>query len=79
MSAQNSTPTIDDIQVMTGCLHALLQAVHDVSTEIQYMRPDGSRDPAAEQLNRLIILARDEAKRIDAAVEECNRSRKKKP
>jgi hypothetical protein len=60
---------IDDIQTAAGCLHALLVSVYEVSTEIQYLLPDGSRDLSAERLNRLIILARDEAERIDQQVE----------
>lgn len=62
---------IDDIQTATGGLLALLRCIYDVSTEIQYVHPDGSRDKAAEQLNSLIILARDEAERIDESIELC--------
>lgn len=65
-------PTLCDIQTMVGCLHTLLEVVYEASTEIQYLRPDGSRDANAERLNCLIILARDEAERIDDAVERCN-------
>lgn len=66
-----STPTLDDIATATNGLHALLRCVYEVSTTIQYLRPDGSRCDAAEQLNSLIILARDEAERIDQAVDQC--------
>lgn len=62
-------PDIDDIQVATGCLHALLEAVYDASTGIQYVLPDGRQDQVAQQLNSLIIIARDEAKRIDQKIE----------
>ena len=70
--------TIDDIQTATGCLHALLVSVYDASTEIQYLFPNGLRDPSAERLNRLIILARDEAERIDQQVEAYIDSQKAK-
>lgn len=63
--------TIDDIQTATGGLLALLRCIYDVSTEIPYVHPDGSRDKAAEQLNSLIILARDEAERIDERIDLC--------
>jgi hypothetical protein len=63
--------TVDDIQTATGGLLALLRCIYEVSTEIQYVHPDGSRDKAAEQLNSLIILARDEAERIDESVGLC--------
>jgi hypothetical protein len=63
--------TLDDVQVATGGLYALLCCIYDVSTSIQYLRPDGTRDKAAEQLNSLIILARDEAERIDLSIEQC--------
>lgn len=61
--------TIDDIQTATGCLHALLVSVYETSTEIQFRFPDGRRDNSAERLSALIILARDEAQRIDQRVE----------
>jgi hypothetical protein len=61
--------TIDDIQTATGCLHALLVSVYETSTEIQFRLPDGRRDDSAERLSALIILARDEAQRIDQRVE----------
>jgi hypothetical protein len=61
--------TIDDIQTATGCLHALLVSVYEISTEIQFRLPDGRRDNSAERLSALIILARDEAHRIDQRVE----------
>ncbi|GLR49908.1 hypothetical protein KYK30_30090 [Shinella yambaruensis] len=67
--APRATIEIDDIQTATGCLHALLESVYEVSTEIQYQLPDGSRDRSAERLNSLIILARDEAERMDQQVE----------
>lgn len=41
---------LDDVHTATGCLHALLRCIYEVSTEIQYVRPDGSRragNPAA--------------------------------
>jgi hypothetical protein len=68
--------TVDDIQTATGGLLALLRCIYEVSTEIQYVRPDGSRCKSAEQLNNLIILARDEAERIDESVGLCITARK---
>lgn len=66
-----SAPDIYDIQTATGGLHALLRCIYEVSTGIQYRLPDGRRDNTAEELSHLIILARDEAERIDRAVDEC--------
>lgn len=63
--------TVDDIHTATGGLRALLCCIYEVSTTIQYRKPDGTRDLNAEQLNHLIILARDEAERIDQLVEDC--------
>lgn len=76
--ATRATIEIDDIQTAAGCLHALLVSVYEVSTEIQYLLPDGSRDLSAERLNRLIIQARDEAERIDQQVEVYIESEKAK-
>jgi hypothetical protein len=63
--------TMDDIHTATGCLHALLRCIYEVSTGIQYKLPDGRDDVVANQLSSLIILARDEAERIDHSVEIC--------
>lgn len=62
---------LDDVHTATGGLHALLRCIYEVSTGIQYRLPDGSHDNTAEELNHLIILARDECERIDEAVEHC--------
>ncbi|KQV39186.1 hypothetical protein ASE37_21815 [Rhizobium sp. Root268] len=60
---------IDDIQTAASCLHALLDAVYAASTEIQYRLPDGGKDRAAERLSSLLIIARDEAERIEQRIE----------
>jgi hypothetical protein len=65
----NDQITIDDIQTATGCLRDLLAVVYELTTEIQYLLPDGSRDRTAERLSSLAIIARDEAERIDQKVE----------
>lgn len=70
-----SAPDIYDIQTSTGGLYALLRCIYEVSTGIQFHLPDGRRDEVAEELSHLIILARDEAGRIDRAVDECIEAR----
>jgi hypothetical protein len=66
-----SAPNLNDLQTQSGGLHALLHMLYEASCDLDYASDNAPAVTAANRVNHLIILARDEAGRIDAAVGEC--------
>lgn len=74
-----SAPNLNDLQTQSGGLHALLHMLYEASCDLDYASDNAPAVAAANRVNHLIILARDEAERLDAAVGECITADRKRP
>lgn len=63
--------TLDDVHTQSGGLHSLLYMLYEASCDLDYTSAKPGATDAANRVNHLIILARDEAERLDAAIDEC--------
>jgi hypothetical protein len=65
------------VALLIPCLrHRSLSVLYEFATDLQYVLPNGERDRTAERVAALSVLARDEAARIDEAVDQCLNARK---
>src|SRR6185312_12108629 len=71
-----SAPNLNDLHTQSGGLHALLWALYEASNDLDYS-PTSPAFAAACRLNNLLILARDEAERLDANIGACITSQKR--
>ncbi|KQZ31608.1 hypothetical protein ASD50_15195 [Mesorhizobium sp. Root552] len=63
--------TLSDVQTQSGGLHSLLYMLYEASCDLDYTSEKPGATDAANRVNHLIILARDEAERLDTAIGEC--------
>jgi hypothetical protein len=63
--------SLNDLHTQSGGLHALLWALYEASCGLDYASDNAPAVAAANRVNSLIILARDEAERLGANIEEC--------
>jgi hypothetical protein len=71
-----SAPDLNDLHTQSFNLHQLLAVLYEQATELQFVLSSGERDTTAERVASLLILARDEAERLDGAIGECLSARK---
>jgi hypothetical protein len=62
---------LNDLHTQSGGLHHLLHMLYEASTELDYGSAQPGAAAAANRVNSLIILARDEAERLDANIGRC--------
>jgi hypothetical protein len=66
-----SVADINDLHTQSGGLHALLYMLYEASCDLDYASDNAPAVAAANRVNSLIILARDEAERLDVGIGEC--------
>jgi hypothetical protein len=72
-----SAPNLNDLHTQSGGLHALLWMLYEASCDLDYASDNAPAVAAANRVNHLIILARDEAERLGANIGACITSQKR--
>ncbi|TPM25685.1 hypothetical protein [Mesorhizobium sp. B2-3-4] len=71
-----SAPDLNDLHTQSNGLHALLYMLYEASCDLDYASDNAPAVVAANRVNSLIILARDEAERLDAGIGQCIEGRR---